>query len=249
MIDLHPKATGAASHNRERECLDERYTELDVDRLARLVERDAGLRDSLAVELSRRGACDAKNRDARNVHAQLECEAAGDAEHAFGVLESHLRRGLLLERDAVVDIQLARRRAIGSRGDDDVEVGLAQCRRRHRARCAQGKNGAAANVDRDLCEWHVVEGDICTLAFDRSEGLEVVELVLRQVECHGRGVLLDDGRNEDRIAEEELRVDAPRVLVGRVLEPERVPGRRAVERLLMERRVEVVQKAITSDAD
>lgn len=81
-------------------------------------------------------------------------------------------------------------------------------------------------------------------ALDGGLGIPIIEHVIRQVDGHARGVLVDDGTHQHRVAEEELRVDAVGGRVGGVEEPERVEGRGAVDGLRVHGRVDVVEHAI-----
>ena len=99
-------------------------------------------------------------------------------------------------------------------------------------------------MDWYLCVVDVLECNVLTLPLDLVVSLEIVEGRIREV-CGNRGsVLLSDGRNEDRITEEELEIDG---VCGRVLRenmPEGVQYRCAVEVGLMEGSEEVIQESI-----
>ena len=63
-------------------------------------------------------------------------------------------------------------------------------------------------MDRNLCVVDVVECDILALALKRIVGCEIVEGRVREVRGDRGNVLLSNGRDENRIAEEELEIDA-----------------------------------------
>ena len=148
---------------------------------------------------------DVQENDAGDLDADIKRKLAPDAQLPLSKRHLHVRRLLLHDADAIVDVQLALRGGILTTGrDDKLKVGRAQLGRRHRARRAQREHRAAADVQRDRGEVHVGECDVPSGALDGRERREVVESVFGQVDRHARRVLLRHGRDEDRVAKEEL---------------------------------------------
>lgn len=171
-------------------------------------------------------------------------EAAGDLEYAVLVRELDFRSRFLLDAVAVVEVQLAASLTVTVRRDDEVEGLGADFGGGESAFGAEGNDGAAADVQGDFSEGDVVEGDFGTGAFDDFPGVEGVEAVVGEVNGDAGAVLFGDGRDENVGAVEELQGVAEDVGVVWVGEEERVDQRGAVDGLLVEGGVDVVEQAV-----
>ena len=127
--------------------------------------------------------------------------------------ELQARRALLHEADSIIEVQLARCLAVSADGDDELEIVLAERGGGQGTLDALGDDGAAAVVEGNIRGAEVVDDDGLALALDAGVGEEVVEDVLGEVGGDARGVLVDDGADEDAGAEEVLGLDAECVLV------------------------------------
>lgn len=165
---------------------------------------------------------------------------------ASAVRELDLAGVRLVDALAVVEVQLARRVAVAVRGDDDDEVLLPQLRRRVRRAHAHGHDAPALEVQRDGVEADVGQGDGIALPGHRCAGVEVVELVLREVDVDGGRVVVGHGRDHDAVAPEELVLQVGGVAVGRVLEEHGVEHRRAGLGLCPQHRVRVVEQTVAN---
>jgi len=150
----------------------------------------------------------------------------------------------LLDGITVVEVEAALSFAVTIRRDDEVEGLGADLGRRERAFGTKRDDSAAADVQRDFGEIDVLEGDFCAFAFDDFPGVEGVEAVVGKVDGDASGVLFCDGGDEDVGAVEELQGVAEDVGVVGVGEEERVDQGRAVDGLLVEGRVDVVEEAV-----
>jgi hypothetical protein len=99
-------------------------------------------------------------------------------------------------------------------------------------------------VQGDFSEVHVVEGNFGACAFDNVPGVEGVEAGVGEVDGDAGAVLFGDGRDEDVGAVEELQGVAEDVGVVGVGEEEGVDERGAVDGLLVEGCVDVVEQAV-----
>lgn len=93
-------------------------------------------------------------------------------------------------------------------------------------------------------EADIAQSDSAAGALEWCKGLEVIEDVLGEVCCDGRRVLFGNGGDEDGVAEEELKVDGERVCVLRILVPQWLEDRCAVDVSLVKRSVDVVDQAV-----
>ena len=150
----------------------------------------------------------------------------------------------MLDGIAVIEVELAASLAVTVRRDDEVEGLGADFGGGESAFGAEGDDGAAADVQGDFGEVDVVEGDFGAGAFDDFPGVEGVEAVVGEVDGDAGAVLFGDGRDEDVGAVEELEGVAEDVGVVGVGEEERVDQRGAVDGLLVESGVDVVEQAV-----
>ena len=128
----------------------------------------------------RGGLLDAQEPHTREINVNFKRARHGQL--ALHIRHLRARRLILRDAHAVVDIQCACSRAVRSRRDDELECLRAQLRRRHRTHRAEREHGAAADVERDLGETDVREGDILGRAVDRRKRREVVETVLWEID-------------------------------------------------------------------
>jgi len=189
----------------------------------------------------RGGLLNAQEGHLGNLHADIEPERAIDAKLVVCKCHLHVRRLLLHDAHPIVDVHRPLRLAVCPRSNDKLKVRGAQCRRRLRPCHPKRKHRTPADVQRYRRIVDVRERDLLSSALDRGERREVVELVLRQVDRHRRRVLLCYGRDEDRVAKEVLQVDAKRLRVCRILEPERIENRRSIQTRFMEGGIEVIK--------
>lgn len=172
-------------------------------------------------------------------------EAAGDLEHAVFVRELDFRSGFLLDAVAIVEVELSAGLAVTVGRDDEVERLGADFGGGEGAFGAEGDDGTAADVQGDFGEVDVVESDLGARAFDDLPSIEGVEAVVGKVDGDAGAVLFGNGRDEDVRAVKELKSVAEDVGVVGVGEEERVNQRGAVDGLLVESGVDVVEKAVT----
>ena len=222
----------------------ERNVQRHVKHASRTIERNLVRADRLPVQLHRlRRALRVRKAHTRDVHARWIPKGALDSELAALVRKADSGRVLLRDRHAIVEVQRAGCGALGGGRDNELEVRLPQLRRGHRAVRTEGQHGSSLDTDGDRGEVDVGERRGAA-ALRRRERVEVVEELVRVVDVHGRRVLLDDRRDQDGGAEEELSVDREGVRVLGELVPERVEHGCAVKLSLVERRVQVVNEAV-----
>lgn len=180
-----------------------------------------------------------------NLHLGSISVASLNLEGLAIIHELQAGRALLDKADTVIEVQLSLGLSVGTDGDDELEIVLAERGGGHGALDALGDDGAAAVVEGDIGGAQVLDEDALALSLDLGVGVEVVEDVLREVGGDGGGVLLDDGADEDAGAEEVLGLDAEGVGVVGVEVEERADERGAVKGLAVECGVDVVEQAIT----
>lgn len=151
----------------------------------------------------------------------------------------------MLNAIAIVEVKLAAGLAVTIGRDDEVEGLCADFGGGESAFRAEGDDSTAADVQRDFSEVHVVEGDLGASTLDDFPGVEGVEAGVGEVDGDAGAVLFGDGRDEDVGAVEELQGVAEDVGVVGVREEERVDQGGAVNGLLVESGVDVVEQAVT----
>ena len=171
-------------------------------------------------------------------------ERARNLQHAVFVREFDFGRRLLLDAVAVVEVEFAAGFAVAVRRDDQVEGLSADFGCGEGAFGAEGDDGAAADVKGNFGEGNVIEGDFGALALYDLPGVEGVEAVVGEVDGDAGAVLFCDGRDEDVGAVEELQGVTEDVGVIGVGEEEGVDQRGAVDGLLVEGGVDVVEQAV-----
>jgi len=171
-------------------------------------------------------------------------ERASDLEHAILIRELDLRRGLLLDAVAVVEVQFAAGFAIAVGCDDEVEGLGADFGCGESAFGAERDDGAAADVQGDFGERDVVESNFSARAFNNLPGVEGVEAVVGEVDGDAGAVFFRDRRDEDVVAVEELQSVAEDTGVVGVFEEEWVDQRGAIDGLLVKSGVDVVEQAV-----
>ena len=180
---------------------------------------------------------------------RVVAEVAVHGQRAVRVVrERDVRGARLRDGVAVVEVQLAARRAVPAHGDEKHKVLRAEAGGRVGARDAHGHDGAAAHVQRDVGEGLVGEGDVGAGAAELGVGPQVEEDVVGEVGGDRGAVFVRDGADEYGRAEEVLQVDAEGVGVGRVEVEERAEQGRAVDRLPPEGGVDVVEELV-ADTD
>jgi len=150
----------------------------------------------------------------------------------------------LLDTIPIIEIKRAASLPRAVRRNPQHEILLAQLGGRVRRLCAQGEDGAAADVQRDAVERHIREVYPLALPFNLLERPPVVPHPLWQVDANGCAVLLQHGGDEDVVAVEELVLDGEGVLVLGVEEEERVEQGQARGGLAVEGGVDVVEQAV-----
>lgn len=150
----------------------------------------------------------------------------------------------MLNAIAIVEVKLAAGLAVTIGRDDEVEGLCADFGGGESAFRAEGDDSTAADVQRDFSEVHVVEGDLGASTLDDFPGVEGVEAGVGEVDGDAGAVLFGDGRDEDVGAVEELQGVAEDVGVVGVGEEEGVDERGAVDGLLVEGGVDVVEEAV-----
>ena len=159
------------------------------------------------------------------------------------VRELDHRRCGLRDRDAVVEVQGPGRFAVDAWRDDEVEIELAQRGGRVGAIGAERDDGAAFDVDGDLGKVRV-NGDGGARAAEGLVGEEVVELVVGEVDGDAGGAFVCHGSDQDGGAVEVLKVQRQGVGIGGVEEEHGVQKWCAVNRLLIEGCVNVVEELV-----
>jgi hypothetical protein len=229
-------------------------SEVGAESLANLDNH--GSRSSLDVSLSRDAVnlaslalatteVQSKEGNLSNLHLGVISVASLNLE-GLAVIHKLQAGGALLDKaNTVIEVQLALGLAVGANSDDELEIVLAERGGGHSALDTLGDDGAAAVVEGDIGGAQVLDEDALALALDLGVGVEVVEDVLGEVGGDGGGVLLDDGADEDAGAEEVLRLDAEGVGVVGVQVEERADEWGAVEGLVVESGVDVIEQAVT----
>ena len=143
----------------------------------------------------------------------------------------------------VVQVEGPGRFAVDAGRHDEVEIELPQRGGRIGAVGAEREDGTAFDVDGYLSEVSV-DGDGGAGAAEGFVGEEVVELVVGEVDGDAGGAFVRDGRDEDGWAVEVLQVQGQGVGVGGVEEEHGVQKRGAVDGLVVEGGVDVVEKLI-----
>lgn len=92
---------------------------------------------------------------------------------------------------------------------------------------------------RDICQ-----KEILARAFDELPCVPCVEAIVGEVNGYAGGIFFGDGGNEKGVAVEELELVGECVGVGRVLKPEGLENGCAVESLLVEACVDVIEETI-----
>jgi hypothetical protein len=171
-------------------------------------------------------------------------ERSSDLEHAIFVRELDLGSGGLLDAVAVVEVQFSAGFAVTVGRDNQVERLGADSGGGESALGAKRDDSAATDVEWDFSEIDVVESDLGAFALDDLPSVECVKAVVRKVDGDASAVLFCDGRDEDVGAVEELQSIAEDLRVVRVGEEEWVDQRSAVDSLLVESGVDVVEQAV-----
>ena len=147
------------------------------------------------------------------------------------------------DRYAVVEVQGPGRFAVDARRNDEVEVELAQRSGRVGAVGAERNDGAAFDVDGDLGEV-CVNGDGGAGAAEGLVGEEVVELVVWEVDGDAGCAFVRYGSDQDGGAVEVLQVQRQGVGIGGVEEEHGIQKWCAINRLLIEGCVDVVEELV-----
>jgi hypothetical protein len=150
----------------------------------------------------------------------------------------------LLDAVSVVEVQFTASFAVTVGRDDQVERLRTDFGGGESALRTKRNDSAATDVEWDFREINVVESDLGAFALDNLPTVECVEAVVGEVDSDAGAVLFCDGRDEDVGAVEELQSVAEDVRVVRVVEEERVNERCAVDSLLVERCVDVVEQTV-----
>ena len=219
--------------------------EVGIDNDNTLLLRTGNCHLLVVDQHSLRSVLHTEESDGRDLYIERVLERSLRGESSVGVLERDLSACLWADRNTVVHIKRTSGLAVGTDGYEDLKVGLAQGSRCHGARSPERENRPSTDMHRDLRVVDVLEGDVLALTVDLVISLEIVEELLREVCSDGSRVLLADWRNENRIAEEELEIDAvcSRVLGEYV--PERVQNRCTVEVSFVEGSEEVIQESVS----
>lgn len=154
--------------------------------------------------------------------------------------------GLLVDGDAVVEVQLARRGIRGVEGNLKLKVLLAELGGGVGGLDAQGQDDTAADEERDGRDVDVADEVVGGAAVDARVGVPVVEDVVGEVDADAGRSLLRDGGDDDAGAEEVLQLEGPGGRVARVVEEHGAHGRRAVGVLAVQGSVDVVQQAVAN---
>jgi hypothetical protein len=150
----------------------------------------------------------------------------------------------LLDAVAVVEVQFTAGFAVAVGCDDQVEGLSADFSGGESALGAERDDSAAADVEGNLSEIDVIESDLSAFALDDFPSIEIVEAVVGEVDGDAGAVLFCDGRDKDVRAVEELQGVAEDVRVVGVGEEEWVDQRSAIDGLLVESGVDVVEQAV-----
>lgn len=154
--------------------------------------------------------------------------------------------GLLVDGDAIVKVQLARRGSGGVEGDLKLKVLLAELSGGVGGLDAQGQDGTAADEERDGRNVDVADEVVGGTAVDACVGVPVVEDVVGEVDADAGRPLLRDGGDDDAGAEKVLQLEGKGGRVVRVVEEHGAHGRRAVSVLAVQSSVDVVQQAVAN---
>lgn len=149
----------------------------------------------------------------------------------------------MVDRDAVVEVQLAVGGLVLVEGHDELKVVLAELGGGVCGLDAGGEDDARADEQGDVGDGLVGEG-MGLAAVDDLVGVPVVEVVFRQVNIDGVGVFLEDGGDEKTGSVEELEVLGERVGVGGVVVEDGGEGGGAVLVGAVHGGVHVVEEAV-----
>lgn len=158
---------------------------------------------------------------------------------AIDIAKVNLGDFILHLRQAIIKVKLATSGAIQAWCNDDIESLLAQRSRGVRALDALWVDETALIVHRDMGDVDF-GGDVLAVSADGLASSPFIEDVVREVVGNTGAVFLRDRRDKDAGAIEELEIDAVSVLVGGVVEEERVKGWCASLGLLVDGCVNVV---------
>ena len=186
----------------------------------------------------------AEESNGRDLNTECVVERSIDGQSSIDVLERHLSACRWVDRNAVVHVERTSGLSVSTNGHEDLKVSLAQSRRRHRTRSPQREDRSSTDVNGDLRKVDVIERDVLTLTLDFVVGLEIVEVLLREVRSDRGHVLLGNGRNENGITEEELEIDAICSGVLGEYVPEGMENGCTVKVGLVERSEEVIQESV-----
>ena len=101
-------------------------------------------------------------------------------------------------------------------------------------------------MHRKFCEADVGDGDRGSYAANRLISEEVVEEIVREIDLYASFAFIGNGADEEARAEEELEIQGESVRVVWVEKPHGVKERGAIDRLVVEGRVEVIKELIAS---
>ena len=113
-----------------------------------------------------------------------------------------------------------------------------------RALRTEGNHSTTAKVQRNLSERNILKRNLSSLALNNLPSVEVVEAVVGEVDANAGGVFFGDGGDEDVGAVEELELVAEDGRVVWVVEEHGVDQGRAVDCLLVQGGVDVVEQAV-----
>ncbi len=229
----------------QRKALVEGRVEGNVQHLVCPVIRDRAAHDLLRVHLhALRRRRDVQDAYPRKVHTERIVKLAFGDEGAVMVIKLDEGGRMLLDRYSVIGVQLPRRLAVCTGGNDELEVRLPQLLGGHGALLTERQDDTALDMYGDIGIVDI-ESFVLALTIERLEREEVVEDVLGEVSGDGGSVFVGNGRDKDGVAVEELEVDGEGVVVLWVLVPERVEDGGAVNVGLVEGGVDVVRQTVT----